>query len=360
MNKDLLTILEYLEREKGIKRDVVIKALEEALILAAKKGVQGMGNVQVKIDPKTGDIEAFVQKTIVEEVDDDDDEISLEDAQALTPDCQIGQRLEILVTPKDLGRIAAQTARQVIMQRLRGAERDVIYEEYRHRVHEIISGTVKNVKGRTLIVDLGKVEAILPDRYYPKTEHYHAGERVQALLLEVHDTDNGGAEVILTRSHPEFVQELFAQEVPELQDGTIAIEKIVRDPGYRTKIAVRSFDPKVDPVGTCVGVRGTRIKNVLQELGTEKIDVLAFSDDPIQLLRSAMLPTEPKRIKITDNKITVIVADDDYPVVIGKRGMNARLIAQLVKKEIDIQKISEYQKFVAVQMVELAESTDVR
>lgn len=357
MNKDLIAIFEYLEREKGIKRETVIAAITDSLRAAARKSVKGLGEqVHIEIHPKTGEIEVFTQKKIVEKVSNAADEISLEDARSMEPESQVGQWLEIAITPQDFGRIAAQAARQVITQKLKGAERDVIYEEYRHRVGEIISGTVKRfIRGRTMVVDLGKVEAILPERNYPKLERYNPGEKVQALLLEVRDTDAGGAEVILTRSHPEFVAQLFIQEVPELHDKTVAIEKIARDPGYRTKLAVRSFDPKVDPVGTCVGVRGTRIKNIIRELNNEKIDVVPYSDDPIQLLENLIAPAAVRKLKNYDFKVSIVVADEDYPIVIGKRGMNARLIGQLIEKELEVQKISEYQKILTVQMAEFAD-----
>ena len=287
------------------------------------------------------------------------EEISIDEARTLEPECQVGQLLEISITPQDFGRIAAQAARQIITQKLKGAERDVIYEEYRHRSGEIISGTVKRfIRGRTIVVDLGKVEAILPERNYPKLERYNIGDKVQALLYEVRDTDQGGAEVILTRSHPEFVAALFTQEVPELHDKTVAIERIVRDPGYRTKLAVRSYDPKVDPVGTCVGVRGTRIKNIIRELNNEKIDVVPFSDDPVQLLQNLLAPAEMRKMKTYEDRYWMVVMDEDYPTVIGKKGMNARLIGQMIGKEIDVQKMTEYQKILAIQMAELGESED--
>lgn len=360
MNKDLIAIFEYLEREKGIKREIVINAIADSLRAAARKSVKGLGEkVSVEIHPKTGEIEVFTQKKIVEKVTNPSDEISIEDARAMEPECQVGQWLEISITPQDFGRIAAQAARQIITQKLKGAERDVIYEEYRHRAGEIISGTVKRfIRGRTIVVDLGKVEAILPERNYPKLERYNVGDKVQALLLEVRDTDSGGAEVILTRSHPEFVAQLFILEVPELHDKTVAIEKIVRDPGYRTKLAVRSYDPKVDPVGTCVGVRGTRIKNIIRELNNEKIDVVPFSDDTIQLLQNLLAPAEIRKLKNYEDRIWMVVTDEDYPTVIGKKGMNARLIGQMIGKEIDVQKMSEYQKILTIQMAELADSPD--
>lgn len=360
MNKDLIAIFEYLEREKGIKREIVINAIADSLRAAARKSVKGLGEkVSVEIHPKTGEIEVFTQKKIVDKVSNSAEEISIEDAKFLEPDAQVGQWLEISITPQDFGRIAAQAARQIITQKLKGAERDVIYEEYRHRAGEIISGTVKRfIRGRTIVVDLGKVEAILPERNYPKLERYDVGNKVQALLLEVRDTDMGGAEVILTRSHPEFVSALFTLEVPELHDKTVVIERIVRDPGYRTKLAVRSYDPKVDPVGTCVGVRGTRIKNIIRELNNEKIDVVPFSEDPIQLLQNLLAPAEMRKMKIYDDRVWFVVMDEEYPTVIGKKGMNARLIGQMIGREIDVQKMTEYHKILSIQMAEFAESVN--
>lgn len=361
MNKDLVAIFEYLEREKGIKRDVIIAAVEESLRAAARKSVKGLINVSVTINPKTGNIDVVAQKEVVDKVTIPEEEISLEEARVLNPFCEIGQWIDISVTPHDFGRIAAQTARQIIAQKLRSAERDVIYEEYRHRVNEIISGTVKRtIRGATLIVDLGKVEAIMPDRFYPKTEKYNVGDRVQALLLEVRDTESGGAEVILSRSHPEFVAQLFIQEVPEIHDETITIEKIVRDAGYRTKIAVRSSDSKVDPVGACVGIRGNRVKNIIRELNNEKIDIIPYADDPATLLQNALHPIEIKKIFISDDKttISIVVNDEDYPAALGKRGMNARLNGELIGMELQVQKMSQYQAAMDLERVQIAASAD--
>lgn len=361
MNKDLLAIFEYLEREKGIKRDVIISAVEESLLAAARKSIKGLLNISVHVNHKTGDIEVTAQKEVVDKVTIPEEEISLEDARIINPYVELGQWVDIPCTPQDFGRIAAQTARQVISQKLRSAERDVIYEEYRHRVNEIISGSVKRViRGATLIVDLGKVEGIMPDRFYPKTEKYNVGDRVQALLFEVRDTENGGAEVILSRSHPEFVRQLFLQEVPELQDGTITIEKIVRDPGYRTKLAVKSSDSKVDPVGACVGVRGTRVKNIIRELNNEKIDIIPYTDDPIQQLIHALAPIEISKIDVNEDNsvVTIVVADDNYPAVLGKRGMNARLNGELIGAELQVQKMSDYQQIASIQRQQLALAED--
>ena len=361
MNKELISIFEYLEREKGIKREVIVSAITDALLSATRKSTVGLINVTVEIDPKMGTIEVIAEKEVVETVTIPEEEILLEDARELYPECELGEWIKLRVTPHDFGRIAAQTARQVISQKLRSAERDVIFEEYRHRINEIVSGTVKRiVRGAILIVDLGKVEAILPDRFYPKTEKYHVGERVQALLYEVRDTENGGAEVVLSRTSPEFAAQLFMLEVPELEEGTIVIEKIVREAGYRTKLAVTSTDSKVDPVGACVGVRGTRVKNVIRELNNEKIDIFPYSDDPVQLLQNALAPIEIRKISVAEDSttISIVVNDDDYPAVLGKRGMNARLNGYLIGADLDVQRMSDYQKVLSIQRAEMAASED--
>lgn len=361
MNKDLIAVFEYLEREKGIKREIVISAIEESLRAAARKSIAGASNITVTIHPKTGNIDVYCEKEIVDEVEVSAQEISIEDARKIDPECEIGQFIDVVATPKDFGRIAAQKARQIITQKLRGAERDVIYEEYRHRLNELISGTVKRfVRGSNLIVDLGKVEAILPMKYYPKTEKYHVGEKVLALLCEVNDTENGGAEVVLSRSHPEFVKQLLVQEVPEINDGTVVVDKIVREAGYRTKLTVRSTDSKVDPVGACVGMRGNRVKNVVRELHNEKIDIIPYSHDSVELLQNALAPIEIRKINVNedDRTISIVVEDDDFAAVIGKKGMNARLNSQLIEYELEVQKMSDYNRALSIQRLELAASED--
>lgn len=361
MNKDLVAIFEYMEREKGIKRDIVVKAIETAILAAARKSVQDEANITVHVHSKTGDIEIFCEKKIVEKPIHPEMEISLKAARELDPECEIGQYLDVPVPPERFGRIAAQTAKQIIAQKLRGAERDVIYEEYRHRVGEIVSGMVKRLgKGGNLIVDLGKVEAVLPTRYYPKTEKYQIGSKIYALLYEVQDLENGGAEVILSRTHPEFAKQLFFQEVPELEDGIIEIVKIVREGGYRTKLAVRSRDSKVDPVGACVGMRGTRVKNVIRELNNEKIDIVPWSDDPLELLQNIISPIEIRKIALheDDRLIAIVVDDDNYAIVIGKKGLNARLTSEMIGHELEVTRMSEYNKSLELQRLQIAETND--
>ena len=363
MNKDLVAIFDYLEKEKGIKRGITAKAIEESLIIAARKSINDVGNLNVTVDPQNGEISAISEKEIVETVEYPDEEIGLEAAQELDPECHIGQWIDVEVDPTMLGRIAAQTARQVITQKLRGAERDVVYEEYRHRTGEIISGTVKRItKGRSLIVDLGKVEAILPDRYYSKAERYHLGDRVVALLYEVRDNENGGADVVLSRNAPEMVVELFNQEVPELADGLVSIVSIVREGGYRTKMAVSSNDPKVDPVGACVGVRGTRVKNIIRELNNEKIDVFPYSDDLYSLLKNALAPVNFKKVEVDEDTgtVTIVVDDEDYPAVLGRKGINARLTGSLIGYELKVFKSSEFGKQRQFELGQLARSENTQ
>ncbi len=359
MNKELVAIFEYMEREKGIKRELVASAIEESLLAAARKTMPDEANLTARVDPKTGDLEVMCEKEIVETVENQHTQIALETAQELDPDAEVGQFIDLEIPPDNLSRIAAQTAKQIISSKLRGAERDVIYAEYRDRINEIVSGTVKRfARGANLIVDLGKVEAILPAREYPKTEKYQVGDKVHALLLTVQDLDNGGAEVVLSRSSPEFVRQLFMQEVPEINDGTVIIEKIVREAGYRSKIVVRSTDQRVDPVGTCVGVRGTRVKSVVRELENEKVDIIPYSDDPVQLLQNALDPVEIRKIRLNEDEgvVSIVIEDETFATVIGRKGMNARLNAKLIGYEIEVQKMTDYHRLMRVTRTELAES----
>ncbi len=361
MNKDLVAVFEYLEREKGIKREIVINAIEESLLMAAKKSIHGATNITVQIHSKTGNIEVYCDKTIVEKVKNPVQEVAYKDYVLLDPNCEMGQVVSMSVTPRDFGRIAAQKARQVISQKLRGAERDVIYEEYRHRINQLISGTVKRVAGgMTVIVDLGKVEGVLPKRNFPPTEKYSVGDKVLALLQEVRDTDSGGAEVVLSRSHPDLVRLLLVQEVPELADGTISIEKIVREPGYRTKLIVRSSDPKVDPVGACIGMRGIRVKNIVRELNNEKIDVIPYAQDKLQLLQQALSPVQIRKIRVNEDEseVFIVVEDEDFGAAIGKKGLNVRLIGDLLDIHLEIQKMSDFHRIDAIERQALAELDD--
>jgi len=346
VNKDLVAIFDYLEREKGIQRELVVAALEEALYAAAKKSVTGVQDVTISINPKSGVIDVLAKKTIVTKVQRPTLEISLKDALELNPSAEVGQSMLVAVTPDNFGRIAAQTARQVMTQKLRGLEREVIQSEYRDRIGEIVSGTVKRfVKGQNLLIDLGKVEAFMPMKEYPRNEHYQIGDKVLALLKAVRDNDMGGAEVILSRSSPDFVKALFEQEVPEISDGTVSIEKVAREAGARSKVMVKSIDPRVDAVGSCVGMRGGRIKNVLRELGSEKLDIVPYSDDPVEVVQSALSPVQLLKIAMSDEEpaMLVVVADSDYPIAIGKRGVNARLAGELAGLHLVVERLGDYE-----------------
>lgn len=361
MNKDLVAVFEYLEREKGIKREIVVDAIRESLEIAAKKTIHGAENVEVVINSKTGDIDVYCDKVVVEKVTNPSSQISLKEALQYNSEAELGGIYHVQATPKEFGRIAAQKSRQIILQKLKGAERDVIYEEYRHRVNTLISGTVKRLgRGDCLVVDLGKVEGVMPRRHYMPNEEFHIGNKVLALLQEVRDTEMGGAEIILSRTDPEFVKQLFLQEVPECGDGTVVIERLVREPGYRTKMIVRSFDSKVDPVGACIGVRGARIKNVVQELGSEKVDVIQFTENFEDQLERVLNGVTIKKLKSSEDgaHISLVVEDEDFPTAIGKKGMNVRLIGQLMNVQIDIKKMSDYVKLNALERVSLATSDD--
>lgn len=367
MNKDLIAIFDYMERERGIKREFIAEAIEESLLLAARKSVDDIPDIAVKLDPKTGSIEIIAHKQVVEKVAIQQEEISLKEALKIDEEAYIGQILAVYVTPKDFGRIAAQKARQVIAGKLKLAERDVIYAEYRDRVDEIVSGGVKRfARGADLVIDLGKVEALMPMREYPKSETYQVGDRVVALLKEVQDTPTGGAEVILSRSSPEFVRQLMLQEIPEIGEDQVVIEKICRDAGYRTKIIVRSHDTRIDPVGACIGIRGSRIKAIIRELHSEKVDVIAYNPNSVQLLQNLLDPIIIKKIQVDeeDGEIEIVVDDENYAIVLGRKGSNARLCGEILGGHLIVQKMSVYQKKVLAErrelsMVESPEMDDV-
>ena len=361
MNKDLVAIFEYLEREKGIKREIVVEAIRESLEAAAQKSVHGAQNVQVQIHPRTGAIEVFCDKVVVEKVTNPVLQVSYKEAQQFFPNCALGEVVHVQTTPQDFGRVAAQKARQIIGQKLRGAERDVIQEEYRHRVNTIVSGTVKRVgRGDCVIVDLGKVEGVMPRRNYPPNETYGVGHKVLALLSEVRDTEMGGAEVVLSRTHPEFVRQLLTQEIPEVSEGLITVERMVREPGYRTKIIVRSQDPKIDPVGACIGVRGARVKNIIRELSGEKLDIIPHAADAEGQLAQALDPVVIRRLDVSEDgqTVSIVVDDEDFPTTIGKKGMNIRLLGQLMGVQLNVQKMSDYVKLKAIERASIATSDD--
>jgi N utilization substance protein A len=338
MNAEFIAMLESLEKERGIAREILIEAVENALLSAAKKSVEAGRNLQVTIDRKTGALVAKAQLVVVEKVTNKHDEIALGKAKAVKPDAQIGEEVWVDVTPRDLGRIGAQTARQAIMQRIRQAEKQMIYDEFRDRAGEIVSGIVRRFERQDVMIDLGKFEAVMPNRERVQTEDYAIGDRVRAYVVAVENTARG-PEIVLSRSHPNFVRRLFETEVAEIADRTVEIKAIAREAGFRTKVAVFSANEKVDPVGACVGMKGARVKNIVRELNNEKVDIIRWSSDIRELVMEALKPAKLKSVKLNEAKkvVEVRVDNDQLSLAIGKRGQNARLTARLCGWEINIE-----------------------
>jgi transcription termination/antitermination protein NusA len=339
MNSDLLAVLDYMEREKGIKREILLEALSGALLTAAKKSVGPARDLRVTIDPKSGEITALASLIVSEVVRSIHDEIPLGRARKIKPDAAVGDVIEVEVTPEGFGRIAAQTARQAILQRIRQIEKEMIFDEFKDRAGEIVSGTVRRFDRSDVVVDLGKFEAVMPMRERVATEDYNIGDRIRAYVVAVENT-NRGPEIIISRSHPNFVRRLFEVEVSEIADRTVEIKAISREAGYRTKIAVWSADEKVDPVGACVGMRGSRVKNIVRELNQEKVDIIRWSADPREFVMEALKPAKIKSITINEEgkAVQVTVDEDQLSLAIGRRGQNARLTSRLTGWEINISK----------------------
>jgi N utilization substance protein A len=339
MNSDLLAVLDYMEREKGIKREILLEALSGALLTAAKKSVGPARDLRVTIDPKSGEITALANLIVADVVRSVHDEIPLARARKIKPDAVVGDVIEVEVTPEGFGRIAAQTARQAILQRIRQIEKEMIFDEFKDRAGEIVSGTVRRFDRSDVVVDLGKFEAVMPMRERVATEDYNIGDRIRAYVVAVENT-NRGPEIIISRSHPNFVRRLFEVEVSEIADRTVEIKAISREAGYRTKIAVWSADEKVDPVGACVGMRGSRVKNIVRELNQEKVDIIRWSADPREFVMEALKPAKIKSITIDEERkaVQVTVDEDQLSLAIGRRGQNARLTSRLTGWEINISK----------------------
>jgi N utilization substance protein A len=339
MSQEILSVLEYMEKEKGIPREDMISAISNAIRSAAAKGVNAGQELRIEINPKNGALKAWSILEVVDSVGDPRTQIHIEKARQLNPEAEVGLFIEKEVDPERLGRIAAQTARQTIMQRLRQFEKERIYDDYKDNVGDIVTGIVRRRERGDLVVDLGKAEAILPPRERVPGEDYSPGERMRCLLLNIEPT-NRGPELILSRASVKFVRRLFELEVAEIQDGTVVIEAIAREPGYRTKIAVSSKDTKVDPVGACVGARGARVKSIVRELGGEKIDIVKFSSDPLELLHEAIKPAVPLNIKVDEQnkRIYFEVSEENLSIAIGRRGQNARLTSRLLGWKLDIAK----------------------
>ncbi|MEQ1793018.1 MAG: transcription termination factor NusA [Nitrospira sp.] len=345
MNRELIAVIDEIGRQKGIDKSRVIGAIESALQTAAKKRFGQAENIQVEIDSKTGEISVVSKKTIVDHVSNPKAEISLQEARQLDSEAEVGDEIGSLIEMDELGRIAAQTAKQVIFQKVREAEWEAVQKEYSTRQGDLVNGIILGMERRNYLVDLGKTEAVLPIQEQIPRETYRRGDRVKAMLLEVRRTPKD-VQVILTRSHPQFVSKLFELEVPEVMEKIVEIKSIVREPGDRTKIAVTSREKAVDPVGACVGIKGSRVQAVVRELRGEKIDIITWTQDPRVFIAEALNPATIEKVGIDDEKKSalVVVADSQLSLAIGKNGQNVRLAARLTGWKIDIISATEYEK----------------
>src|SRR5471030_836252 len=337
MSSEILSVLEYMEKEKGIGRADMIATIANALKTAAQKGVNSGQELKIDINPKNGQLHAWAMMKVVDSVSNPKTEIHVEKAQAVKPGALIGELVEKEIDPSTLGRIAAETARQAVMQRLRQFEKDRIYDDFKDQVGNIVTGTVRRRERNDLYVDLGKAEAVMPGKEQVPGEEYQPGERIRCLLLSIDSTPRG-PEIILSRASPKFVRRLFELEVAEIADGTVSIEAMAREPGYRTKISVNSTDTKVDPVGACVGARGARVKSIVRELGGEKVDIIRFYPDPTRMLEEAIKPAIPKNVRVDERnrRIYFEVAEKDLAIAIGRGGQNAKLTSRLIGWKLDI------------------------
>ncbi len=345
MNRELIAVIEQIGREKGIDKAKVIGAVESALQTAAKKRYGQGENIQVQIDPKTGEISVVSLKTIVDTVANPKAEISLQEARRVDSEAEVGDEIGSMIEMEELGRIAAQTAKQVICQKVREAEWEAVLKEYSTRQGDLVNGIILGQERRNYLVDLGKTEAILPASEQIPRESYRRGDRIKAFLLEVRRTPKD-VQVILSRTHPQFVTKLFELEVPEVAEKIVEIKGIVREPGDRTKIAVASRDKAVDPVGACVGIKGSRVQAIVRELRGEKIDIIAWTSDPRVFIAEALNPATIEKVGIDEEKKSalVVVADSQLSLAIGKNGQNVRLAAKLTGWKIDIISATEYEK----------------
>jgi N utilization substance protein A len=355
MASPLYQSIEILGREKGIDPEIVVSAVEDAIALATRKYYKTVENMRGEMDRETGEIRAYVYKTVVETpelVEDADNQLTLDQARELAPEVEVGGELRFYKDTTPLGRIAAQMAKQVIFQKVREAERDTVFNEYAHRAGEILTATVKRLEPMDVIFDLGKTEARMPKREQSRLEQFAVGERVRVVLLRV-DRAAKGPQVIVSRAAPALVQSLFQSEVPEIYDNTVTIRAIAREAGERTKIAVMSRDKDVDPVGACVGMKGMRVQSIIRELRGEKIDIIEFSEEITTFAEKALQPAKVSRVSITDlaeKQLEVIVDDTQLSLAIGKKGQNVRLAAKLLQWKIDIKSEEEKRQEVEQQM----------
>lgn len=341
MNNELLAVFEYMERERKLDRETLAELVESALQVAGRKSIGRVRDLRVAIDRKTLEIKAFASIQVVDFVRNRDEEMSLDDAQAKFPgkNLKLGDLIEIEVTPRNFGRIAAQTAKQAIIQKLRMAEKDKVYGIYKDHVGDIVTGTVRRFDRSDVFIDLGDAEGVMPGKERVPSEEYQIGDRIRFLLLNL-DAQAQGTQLTLSRANPDFIKKLFELEVSEIADGTVEIKGIAREAGFRTKIAVHSNDEKVDPVGACVGLRGQRVKNIVRELSGEKVDIVKWSTDIKTFVTNSLAPAKLLRLEVEelDNTVKVIVESDQLSLAIGKKGQNARLTAKLTGWKVDIQK----------------------
>jgi N utilization substance protein A len=359
MNSELSAVVEYMERERGVDRETIITAIESALQSAADKNTGDAEALRVEIDRNTLDIKAYATKKVVISVKDRYTEISLGEARRADPTAQLDEMIEVESTPRNFGRIAAQTAKQTILQKIRQAEKSRVFEDFKDRAGEIVTGAVRRFERSTVLIDLDHgAEGVMPSKERVPTEEYEVGERIRAYIVSV-DEREAGPSILLSRAHPDFVRRLFELEVSEISDGTMEIKGIAREAGYRSKVAVISHDERVDPVGACVGIRGMRVKNIVRELNGEKIDIVRWSDDIKTLVTNSLAPAKLKSVEVDEptRTVTVTVEGDQLSLAIGKRGQNARLTSKLIGWRVDIRKDEEDMNFeerVAVAVAKLA------
>ena len=348
-NKELILALEELEKEKGIAKDYLLESIETALVTAYKRNFDAEENVKVTMDDKTGATHIYSVKEVVENVEDPFLQIGETYAHKINKKLEIGDTVDIELAPKNFGRIAAQTAKQVIIQKLREAERDIIFSEYNDRKGEIISGIVQKADGGVVVIDLGRLEGVMPVKEQIPTEKYHVNQKIKGYVLEVERGSKGAPQVIVSRAAADFVRKLFEFEIPEIYEGVIEIKSVSRDPGSRSKVAVYSANENIDPVGSCVGQKGVRIQNIINELNGEKIDVIEWNEDPSIFISAALLPAKVLAVDIKEEErfAQVIVPDDQLSLAIGKAGQNARLAAKLTNWKIDIKSESQFREMLA-------------
>ena len=350
-NKELILALEDLEKEKGIKKEYLLESIESALVTAYKRNFDALENVKVVMDKQTGATYVYSIKEVVERANDPVQEISLDEAKKINKSIQIGDNVEIEIVPKNFGRIAARTAKQVIVQKIREAEREILYNDYSDKKGEIVSGPIQKAERGIVVMDLGKLEGVMPLKEQIPTENYNVNDKIKAYVVDVEKGEKGAPQVIVSRSHPDFVRKLLEFEIPEIYEGLIEIKSVSRDPGKRSKVAVYSQDPNIDPVGSCVGQRGIRIQNVINELHGEKIDVIEWNPDISIYIAAALLPAKIMAVDSKEDEkfAQVIVPDDQLSLAIGKAGQNARLAARLTNWKIDIKSESQFRQMLQEQ-----------